>query len=70
MVARSPTPFRLGDGELEGGELDGSFLVELTHCENAQSGKTVDWPPKPPLCLRPAPLILRGSFVGLAPGRR
>jgi hypothetical protein len=37
--------------------LDGSFLVELATCENAESGKAIEWPP--------APLTLRGSFGGL-----
>jgi hypothetical protein len=44
------------------GELDGSFLVELTTCENAVSGKVIEWPP--------APLIVRGSFGGLPHARR
>lgn len=43
-------------------ELDGRFLVELAICKNAESGKTINWPP--------APLTLRGSFVGLPHGRR
>ena len=37
--------------------LDGGFLVELANCKNAESGKTINWPP--------APLTVRGSFVGL-----
>jgi hypothetical protein len=37
-------------------ELGGSFLVELATCKNAESGKTTNWPP--------APLTVRGSFVG------
>jgi hypothetical protein len=52
------------------GELDGSFLVELTACENARTGKAVDWPPARPLGLPPAPLTVRGSFEGLPRGRR
>ncbi len=54
------------------GELDGSFLVELAACVNAETGKILDteaggspgdaWPS--------APLTLRGSFKGLPPGRR
>jgi hypothetical protein len=40
------------------GELGGRFLVELATCKNAESGKTVNWPP--------APLTVRGSFVGPA----
>jgi hypothetical protein len=37
-------------------ELGGSFLVELATCRNAESGKTINWPP--------ASLTVRGSFVG------
>jgi hypothetical protein len=50
--------------------LDGRFLVELARCEDAVTGKILDteagaspghaWPQ--------APLTLRGSFAGLAPG--
>ncbi len=36
---------------------DGRFLVELATCKNAESGKTINWPP--------APLTVRGSFAGL-----
>ncbi|MEK6337287.1 MAG: hypothetical protein AABM67_20385 [Acidobacteriota bacterium] len=43
-------------------ELAGRFLVELATCMNAESGKTINWPP--------APLTVRGSFVGPPPGRR
>lgn len=43
-------------------ELDGRFLVELATCENAESGKAIEWPP--------APLTLRGSFEGLPHRRR
>jgi hypothetical protein len=39
-------------------ELGGRFLVELATCKNADSGKTTNWPP--------APLTVRGSFVGPA----
>lgn len=42
--------------------LDGRFLVELATCKNVESGKTTNWPP--------AALTVRGSFVGLPPGRR
>jgi hypothetical protein len=42
--------------------LDGRFLVELATCENAETGKVIEWPP--------APLTVRGSFVGLAHARR
>jgi hypothetical protein len=54
------------------GELDGSFVVELAACENAETGKILDteaggspgdaWPQ--------SPLTLRGSFQGLPQGRR
>jgi len=37
-------------------DLVGRFLVELATCKNAESGKTINWPP--------APLTVRGSFVG------
>jgi hypothetical protein len=43
-------------------DLDGRFLVELANCKNAESGKAIEWPP--------APLTVRGSFVGLPHGRR
>jgi hypothetical protein len=44
------------------GELDGSFLVELATCENAETGRAIEWPS--------APLTLRGSFEGLPPSPR
>jgi hypothetical protein len=37
-------------------ELGGSFVVELATCTNSETGKDIEWPP--------APLTLRGSFVG------
>lgn len=43
-------------------ELDGHFLVEFATCENAETGKAIEWPP--------APLTVRGSFEGLPRGRR
>jgi hypothetical protein len=43
-------------------ELGGRFFVELATCENAESGKAIEWPP--------APLTVRGSFEGLPNGRR
>ena len=56
----------------DSGELDGSFLVELAACVNAETGKIIDteaganpgeaWPS--------APLTVRGSFAGLPQGRR
>jgi hypothetical protein len=44
------------------GEIGGRFLVELATCKNAESGKTTNWPP--------APLTVRGSFVGPPNSRR
>jgi hypothetical protein len=38
--------------------VSGRFIVELAHCKNAESGKAIEWPP--------APLTVRGSFVGPA----
>lgn len=38
-------------------DLSGQFIVELAACENADSGKSIDWPP--------APLTARGRFEGL-----
>ena len=38
----------------ESGELSGSFDIELTHCEDADTKKPLGWPPKP--------LVLHGSF--------
>jgi hypothetical protein len=43
-------------------DLGGSFLVELATCQNADSGRAIEWPP--------APLTLSGSFEGLPHGRR
>ena len=37
-------------------ELSGRFVVELDTCKNVESGKTSNWPP--------APLTVRGSFLG------
>jgi len=42
--------------------LDGRFLVELATCENAETGKVIEWPP--------APLTVRGRFEGLPRDRR
>ena len=38
----------------ESSELSGSFDIELAHCEDAETGTPIGWPPKP--------LILHGSF--------
>ncbi len=43
-------------------ELGGRFLVKLAICENARTGKVIEWPP--------APLTVRGSFAGLPHGHR
>jgi hypothetical protein len=43
-------------------DLGGRFLVDLATCENAETGKVIEWPP--------APLTVRGSFEGLPHGRR
>lgn len=54
------------------GELDGSFLVELARCENAETGKILDTEAggRPGDAWPQAPLTLRGSFAGLPHGRR
>jgi hypothetical protein len=38
----------------ESGEMSGSFDIELAHCEDAETGTPLGWPPQP--------LILHGSF--------
>jgi hypothetical protein len=38
-------------------ELEGTFVVELATCENADTGKVIEWPPRP--------LTVRGSFQGV-----
>ncbi len=43
-------------------ELDGRFLIELATCENAETGKIIEWPS--------APLTVRGSFESLPHSRR
>jgi hypothetical protein len=60
------------DTRAESDALDGSFLVELAACVNAETGKIIDteaggnpgdaWPS--------SPLTLRGSFAGLPQVRR
>lgn len=42
-------------------DLNGRFLVELVKCENAESGKMMNWPP--------AALTVRGGFAGMRPAR-
>ncbi len=41
------------------GELGGNFHIELAHCEDANTGEPLGWPPKP--------LVLHGSFDRLPP---
>jgi len=41
----------------ESGELSGSFDIELARCEDADTGKPLNWPPKP--------LVIHGSFARL-----
>ena len=55
------TTQQAGSGKIDG-QLSGRFLVELTNCKNADSGKSIEWPP--------APLTVRGSFVGPPQSRR
>lgn len=38
-------------------KLDGRFRVELATCEDTETGKVIEWPPRP--------LTVRGSFKGL-----
>ena len=38
----------------ESGELSGSFDIELTRCDDANTGEALGWPPEP--------LLLHGSF--------
>lgn len=48
----------LQSAQMAGGErLEGRFLVELAHCEDALTGERVPWPA--------SPLTIRGSFQGL-----
>ena len=42
-------------------ELDGQFFVEFASCENAETGKAIEWR---------LPLTVRGSFKGLPSDRR
>lgn len=41
-------------------ELSGNFDIELDHCEDANTGESIGWPPKP--------LVLHGSFDRLVLG--
>ena len=52
--------------------LDGSFLVELANCENAETGKIIDTEAggNPGQAWPSSPLTLRGSFAGLPQVRR
>jgi len=42
--------------------LNGRFVVEFAHCENLETGNTIEWPP--------AALTVRGGFSGLPSRRR
>ena len=37
--------------------LDGSFVIELAACENAETGRVIEWPPSPRFCCE-----LRAAF--------
>jgi hypothetical protein len=54
------------------GVLDGQFLVELSPCENAETGKLIDTEAgaSPGQAWPSPPYPLRGSFAGLPQGRR
>ncbi len=45
-----------------GDQLGGRFIIELATCENADTGNVIEWPP--------APLTVRGNFVGRLTARR
>ena len=50
-----PVAGRLRLARLEdGAELAGSFDITLAHCEDAETGESLGWPPRP--------LVLHGSF--------
>lgn len=51
--------------------LDGQFVVELSPCENAETGKAIDTEAggSPGRAWPSPPLTLRGSFAGLPQGR-
>ena len=56
-----PTIGTLKINKLEkSGELSGDFDVELSNCEDAETGKPLGWPPKP--------FVLHGSFDRLPVG--
>jgi hypothetical protein len=54
------------------GVIDGSFVVELTRCEDAKTGKILDTEAggNPGQAWPSSPLILRGSFRGASQFRR
>lgn len=52
--AGDPATGTLDTTALAGGELAGSFEIELARCEDAETGQPLGWPPEP--------LILHGSF--------
>lgn len=47
----------LQSAQMSGDRVEGRFLVELAHCEDALTGERVPWPA--------SPLTVRGSFQGL-----
>lgn len=52
---RNPAADTLEIAELEeSGEFSGWFRVELSECQDAETGETLGWPPKP--------MLLQGSF--------
>ncbi len=58
-----PTIGTLKIKKLEGEDaLSGYFDIELSHCEDVETGKPLGWPPKP--------FVLHGSFDRLPVGNR
>jgi hypothetical protein len=53
----NPVVGTFGRREMAPTEFSGNFAIELPICEDADTGKSLGWPPKP--------FILRGSFDGL-----
>jgi len=51
-------------------EIDGTFLVEFSNCEDAKTGKILDTEAgaRPGDAWPSAPLTVRGSFAGLPKG--
>lgn len=61
--ARPPIGFLRAVRSPDSRQIEGSFRIELSDCENAASGRPVDWPPSPPFGLSRAPLTVAGRFV-------